>query len=121
MLAERSASICHSRSRHSSSARPQSRSSLAISTERYCWLVRGRSNRRRINHQHEHSALKLTVTRLPLMFAGTAPFLYRVPRAVLAVLTGTAALIWLSSYLITEPGVRAFGCQISLSAYAFAL
>ena len=44
--------------------------------------------------KHNHSALKLIVTDLPLMFAGTAPFfISQYPRAVLAVLTGGAALI----------------------------
>ena len=44
--------------------------------------------------KHNYSALKLTVPDLPLMFAGTAPFFVsQYPRAVLAVLTGTAALI----------------------------
>jgi len=44
--------------------------------------------------KHDYSALKLTVTDVPLMFAGTAPFFVsQYPRAVLAVLTGTAAFI----------------------------
>ena len=44
--------------------------------------------------KHNYSALKLTVTDLPLMFAGTVPFFVsQYPRAVVAVLTGTAALI----------------------------
>jgi hypothetical protein len=42
--------------------------------------------------KHDYSALKLTVTDVPLMFAGTAPFFVsQYPRAVLAVLTGAAA------------------------------
>ena len=44
--------------------------------------------------KHDYSALKLTVTDVPLMFAGTAPFFVsQYPRAVLVVLTGTAVLI----------------------------
>ena len=44
--------------------------------------------------KHNYSALKLTVPDLPLMFAGTAPFFVsQYPRAVLAVLTGTAAFL----------------------------
>src|SRR6185436_11248780 len=44
--------------------------------------------------KHNHSALKLVVTDLPLMFAGTAPFfISQYPRAVFAALTGTAVLI----------------------------
>jgi hypothetical protein len=44
--------------------------------------------------KHDYSALKLTVTDVPLMFAGTVPFFVsQYPRAVLAVLTGTAAFI----------------------------
>ena len=44
--------------------------------------------------KHDYSALKLVVTDLPLMFAGTAPFfISQYPRAVLTVVAGTAALI----------------------------
>ena len=44
--------------------------------------------------KHDYSALKLTVTDVPLMFAGTARFFAsQYPRAVLAVLTGAAAFI----------------------------
>jgi hypothetical protein len=44
--------------------------------------------------KHDYSALKLTVTDVPLLFAGTAPFFVsQYPRAVLAALTGTVALI----------------------------
>lgn len=44
--------------------------------------------------KYDYSALKLTVTDVPLMFAGTARFFVsQYPRAVLAVLTGTAAFI----------------------------
>jgi hypothetical protein len=42
--------------------------------------------------KYNHSALKLIVTDLPLLFAGTVPFfVVQYPRAVLAVLTGSAA------------------------------
>jgi hypothetical protein len=45
--------------------------------------------------KYNHSALKLIVTDLPLVFAGTVPFfIVQYPRAVLAVLAGSAALIW---------------------------
>ena len=44
--------------------------------------------------KHHYSALKLVVTDLPLMFAGTAPFfIAQYPRVVLTVLTGTGALV----------------------------
>lgn len=44
--------------------------------------------------KHEYSALKLTVTDVPLMFAGTAPFfISQYPRAVLAALSSAAVLI----------------------------
>lgn len=44
--------------------------------------------------KHNYSALKLVVTDLPLLFAGTAPFfISQYPCAVLAALTGTAVLI----------------------------
>jgi hypothetical protein len=43
--------------------------------------------------KYNHSALKLIVTDLPLVFAGTVPFfIVQYPRAVLAVLAGSAAL-----------------------------
>jgi hypothetical protein len=43
--------------------------------------------------KYNHSALKLIVTDLPLVFAGTVPFfVVQYPRAVLAVLAGSAAL-----------------------------
>ena len=64
--------------------------------------------------KHNYSALKLIVTDLPLMFAGTAPFfISQYPRAVLAVLTGTAALI-LAVNRDADPRNRAVsssGCQ----------
>ena len=42
----------------------------------------------------DHSALKLIVTDLPLMFAGTVPFfISQYPRAVFAVLTGSGAFV----------------------------
>lgn len=44
--------------------------------------------------KHEYSALKLTATDVPLMFAGTARFfISQYPRAVLAVLAGAAAFV----------------------------
>ena len=44
--------------------------------------------------KHRHSGLKLIVTDLPLLFAGTVPFFFvQYPLAVTAVLTGGAALI----------------------------
>jgi hypothetical protein len=43
--------------------------------------------------KYGHSALKLTVTDLPLLFAGTVPFfIVQYPRAVLGALAGAAAL-----------------------------
>ena len=45
--------------------------------------------------KYNHSALKLIVTDLPLVFAGTVPFfIVQYPRAVLAVLAGSAALMF---------------------------
>jgi hypothetical protein len=44
--------------------------------------------------KHDHSGLKLTVTDLPLAFAGTVPFfIVQYPLAVIAVLAGSIALI----------------------------
>jgi hypothetical protein len=43
--------------------------------------------------KYNHSALKLIVTDLPLLFAGTVPFfIVQYPRAVMAVLVGSVAL-----------------------------
>ena len=61
--------------------------------------------------KHEYSALKLTVTDLPLMFAGTVPFfISQYPRAVLAVLTGTAVFILAVSATL----IHGTGTSISL-------
>ncbi|WKA25728.1 sulfatase-like hydrolase/transferase [Bradyrhizobium roseum] len=44
--------------------------------------------------KHDYSALKLTVTDMPLLFAGTVPFfISQYPRAVLIVIAGAAAFI----------------------------
>ena len=44
--------------------------------------------------KYHHSGLKLTVTDLPLLFAGTVPFfIVQYPRAVAAVLAGTVAVV----------------------------
>src|SRR5258708_7056847 len=46
------------------------------------------------NVKHRHSGLKLTVTDLPLAFAGTVPFfIVQYPLAVMAVVAGSIALI----------------------------
>ena len=56
--------------------------------------------------KYNHSGLKLTVTDLPLAFAGTVPFLIvQYPLAVIAVLTGGIALILAAvAALSTCPG-----------------
>jgi hypothetical protein len=67
--------------------------------------------------KHNYSALKLTVPDLPLMFAGTASFFVsQYPRAVLAVLTGTAAFILaVIAILIYGTGPSAaLGVRVSL-------
>src|SRR6478672_12097737 len=61
--------------------------------------------------KHDYSALKLTVTDVPLMFAGTVPFfISQYPRAVLAVLTGTAVFILAVSATL----IHGTGSSISL-------
>jgi type IV secretory pathway VirB2 component (pilin) len=63
--------------------------------------------------KHDYSALKLTVTDVPLMFAGTASFFVsQYPRAVLAVLTGTVAFILaVIATLIHGTGRQSLGRQ----------
>ena len=66
--------------------------------------------------KHEYSALKLTATDMPLMFAGTAPFfISQYPRAVLAVLTGTAVFI----LAVTETLIHGAGPAVSLDVRVF--
>ena len=66
--------------------------------------------------KYNHSALKLIVTDLPLVFAGTVPFfIVQYPRAVLAVLAGSAALI-LAAVAALIYGV---GSPISLEVRVF--
>jgi len=79
--------------------------------------------------KHDYSALKLTVTDVPLLFAGTALFFVsQYPRAVLAALTGTVALILAAiAALIHGAGpsvpldVRVFFFGITLACVAIAL
>ncbi len=66
--------------------------------------------------KHDYSALKLTATDVPLMFAGTAPFfISQYPRAVLAVLTGTAAFI----LAVTATLIHGTGTSVALDASVF--
>ncbi len=82
LLAERSAEHVPFAIRCSPLARLQSHSSSTISTGRYCWLsVLAAAIAAASTIKHDYSALKLVVTDLPLMFAGTVPFLYRSTRA----------------------------------------
>ena len=60
--------------------------------------------------KYNHSALKLIVTDLPLVFAGTVPFFVQYPRAVLAVLAGSVVLILASTAVL----IYAAGSPISL-------
>ena len=72
--------------------------------------------------KHNYSALKLTVPDLPLMFAGTAPFFVsQYPRAVLAVLTGTAAfLLAVIAILIYGTG-RSAALDVRVSLFSVTL
>ena len=66
--------------------------------------------------KHDYSALKLTAADVPLMFAGTAPFfISQYPRAVLAVLTGTAAFI----LAVTATLIHGTGTSVALDASIF--
>lgn len=66
--------------------------------------------------KHQYSALKLTATDMPLMFAGTAPFfISQYPRAVLAVLSGTAVFI----LAVTATLIHGAGPAVSLDVRVF--
>ena len=97
-------------------------SSLPISKERYCCRLswqRQSSERRSV--KYNHSGLKLTVTDLPLAFAGTVPFfIVQYPLAAIAVLAwrhrahsgrsrGSALRAWAASFFGT-PGSLARHC-----------
>ena len=72
--------------------------------------------------KHNYSALKLTVTDLPLLFAGTAPFFVsQYPRAVLAVLTGTAALILAVSATLIHGTGPSVTLDVRVSLFSIAL
>jgi hypothetical protein len=75
--------------------------------------------------KYNHSALKLVVTDLPLLFAGTVPFfIAQYPRAVLAAVAGTAALVSAAIAVLIygtgpplAPEVRIFLSGLALPAY----
>lgn len=73
--------------------------------------------------KYSHSGLKLIVTDLPLMFAGTVPFfVIQYPRAVAAVIAGGLALALAAgaaSFYVTGAAVP-FGTQLLIIAVAFA-
>lgn len=73
--------------------------------------------------KYSHSGLKLIVTDLPLMFAGTVPFfVIQYPRAVAAVVAGGLALALAAgaaSFYVTGAAVP-FGTQLLIIAVAFA-
>jgi hypothetical protein len=72
--------------------------------------------------KYNHSALKLIVTDLPLLFAGTVPFfIVQYPRVVLAALTGSAALaVAAIAALIYGAGLPA-DLEIRVSVFSLAL
>jgi hypothetical protein len=66
--------------------------------------------------KHDYSALKLIATDIPLMFAGTAPFfISQYPRAVLAVLAGTATF----TLAVIATLIHGAGPSVSLDASNF--
>src|ERR1019366_1976714 len=74
------------------------------------------------NVKYNHSGLKLTVTDLPLAFAGTIPFfIVQYPLAVIAVLAGGIALILAAvAALLYVPGPPvSFELQVLLFSVAF--
>jgi sulfatase-like protein len=67
--------------------------------------------------KYAHSGLKLTVTDLPLLFAGTVPFFFvQYPRAVASVLTGVvaAALVTLAILLLAAGSPLSLNLRIVL-------
>ena len=74
------------------------------------------------NVKYNHSGLKLTVTDLPLAFAGTVPFfIVQYPLAVIAVLAGGIALVLAAvAALLYVPGPPvSFELQVLLFSVAF--
>jgi hypothetical protein len=72
--------------------------------------------------KYAHSGLKLTVTDLPLLFAGTVPFFFvQYPRAVASVLTGAtgAALVTLVILLYAAGPALSLDVRVLLLAIAF--
>ena len=78
--------------------------------------------------KYNHSALKLVVTDLPLLFAGTVPFfIVQYPRAVLAAVTGTVALVSAAGAVLiygtgppVDPEVRVLLFSLALVCIAIA-
>jgi hypothetical protein len=72
--------------------------------------------------KYNHSALKLTVTDLPLLFAGTVPFfIVQYPRAVLAALTGAAALALAASAAVVYGAGPPVDLEIRVALFSLAL
>jgi Sulfatase len=72
--------------------------------------------------KYNHSALKLTVTDLPLMFAGTVPFfIVQYPRAVLSVLAGGAALAIAAALTLIYGAGSAVALETRLFLFGLAL
>jgi Sulfatase len=72
--------------------------------------------------KYNHSALKLIVTDLPLMFAGTVPFfIVQYPRAVLTVFVGGAALAIAASLTLIYGAGSAVTLETRLFLFGLAL
>jgi hypothetical protein len=69
-----------------------------------------------------HSALKLTVSDLPLAFAGTVPFLVsQYPRAVLGVLAGSVLSVFASTAILLYAAGSPIGLEFRIVLFSLAL
>ena len=72
--------------------------------------------------KYNHSALKLVVTDLPLVFAGTVPFFVtQYPRVVVAVLAGTFTLISASAAVLLWAAGSPISLELRVLSFSLAL
>lgn len=72
--------------------------------------------------KYNHSALKLVVTDLPLVFAGTVPFFVtQYPRVVVAVLAGTLILIFASAAVLLWAAGSPISLELRILSFSLAL
>ena len=72
--------------------------------------------------KYNHSALKLVVTDLPLVFAGTVPFFVtQYPRVIIAVLAGTLILIFASAAVLLWAAGSPISLELRILSFSLAL